>query len=147
MSLRSVSSTPIVETVGPVNGGGGDITEQRPCAFPVVCGFVRLSATRHARRSALETAIRNFCREHELALGDVFIEQQGQPTCSGGPFVGLLAAMADPNIYGVVLPSAAHLGRGETATVRRYQIQRRGARLLLIRGSHTCLRSSNVTDK
>jgi hypothetical protein len=119
-----------------------DITEQRPCAFPVVYGFVRLPGGGNTRRNALETALRTFCVEHELTLGGVFVERAGTASSSSPAFAGLLATLTLPDIYGVVMPSAVHLGRGGIATSRRNQLKRIGARLLLMRGGRKQTRTS-----
>lgn len=144
MSIRF--ELPAARTVEPTAAGMGDITEQRPCAYPVVYGFVRLPSNRSARRRALETAMRTFCSEHELTLGGVFIERPGNSNSSPA-FAGLLAALTMPNMYGVVVPSAAHLGRGDIATSRRNQLKRIGARLLFMRGTRKHSPTSNMTGK
>jgi len=128
-------------------GARSDITEQRPCAFPLVYGFVRVPGSRRARWSALDATIRMFCSEHELTLGDVFVERCGLPYSPGPAFAGLLTALAIPHTYGVVLPSAAHLGRREVAMRRRNQLEQIGVRLLVIRDSSRYSRALNNSQR
>jgi hypothetical protein len=124
-------------------GSGCDITEQRPCAFPLVYGFVRVPGSRRARWNALDAAIRMFCHQHELTLGDVFVEQCGLPNGSGPAFSSLLTTLAMPDTYGVVLPSTAHLGRRDVAMRRRNQLEHIGVRLLVIRDRDKYSRAMN----
>ena len=141
MSIRF--ELPAARTTERTAAGISDITEQRPCAFPVVYGFVRLPGSRQARRNALEAALHRFCQDHELTLGGTFIEYGGGQTARSAAFAGLLAALGVPNMYGVVIPSVAHLGRRGIAAERRQQIERIGIRLLFMRGSRKRSRISN----
>ncbi|WP_158786557.1 hypothetical protein [Streptomyces sp. NRRL F-5065] len=108
------------------------ITELRPVNGPVVYGYLRLPRACAARREALVTALTGYCLQHELTLSGLFTERGNSE--NGTPaFVSLLDVLELPDVYGVVLPAASHLGPRNTATERRRRIEEAGARLLLVR--------------
>jgi hypothetical protein len=110
----------------------GIITEQRPVPGPVVYGYLLLAAACLARRIALSRALGEYCEQHELALAAVFTDA-GDDTVRAPGFTGLLDALATGPSYGVVIPTLAHLGRGQAAGSRRAIIAGTGRRLMLIR--------------
>ncbi|MFB7781444.1 hypothetical protein ACFC1D_01865 [Streptomyces vinaceus] len=82
---------------------------------------------------ALNEALAEYCRQHELTLSGVFTERDS----GSGPvaaFTGLIDVLELPDTYGVVLPAASHLGPKEIAAPRQAQIAAADARLLLVRG-------------
>ncbi|MFI9231677.1 hypothetical protein [Streptomyces rimosus] len=84
---------------------------------------------------ALTDALAEYCRDHELVLGGLFIERDRGTCTRTAAFTGLLDALALPDAYAVVLPAASHLGPRPIATERKRQITgSTGARLLLMRG-------------
>ncbi|MFE7134771.1 hypothetical protein ACFVIM_28310 [Streptomyces sp. NPDC057638] len=107
------------------------LTESRQVSGPVVFGFLRLVRVSGARKIALETALTDYCRQHELTLSGLFAEDTGP--AESAAFTGLMDVLALPGTYGVVLPSASHLGTKTTAAARIKRINASGARLLLIR--------------
>ncbi|WP_037872644.1 hypothetical protein [Streptomyces sp. NRRL S-37] len=110
------------------------ITELRPVDGPVVYGYLRLTRVSAARREALATTLAEHCRRHELFLSGLFTER-GDSGRATSAFVGLLDVLELPDVYGVVLPTASHLGPRGTTAERRRRIERAGARLLLVRRS------------
>lgn len=108
------------------------LTELRPVNGPVVYGYLSLSRASAARRDALVTALAEYCRLHELSLFGLFFER-GAPERATPAFAGLLDVLELPDVYGVVLPTASHLGPRGTTAERRRRIERAGARLLLVR--------------
>ncbi|WP_326688407.1 hypothetical protein OIE63_15420 [Streptomyces sp. NBC_01795] len=113
------------------------ITELRPVNGPVVYGYLRLPRASGARREALATALAEYCRQHELSLSGLFTER-GDWGRATPAFAGLLDVLGLPDVYGVVLPAASHLGPRGTATDRRRRIEGAGARLLLVRRNRSC---------
>ncbi|WP_269857060.1 hypothetical protein [Streptomyces sp. RPT161] len=108
------------------------LTEHRQVAGPVVYGYLRLARASATRQAALAASLAEYCRQHELLLSGVFTERS---TSQEVAFIGLLDVLALPDTYGVVLPSASHLGPKAIAAAREKQIEAAGARLLLIRSS------------
>jgi hypothetical protein len=117
----------------PVDGEMSDITERRPCFFPIVYGYIRLPAQQHGRRVALESALRGYCSEHEMTLGGTFTECGAGQVAVTAPFIDLLRALTMPGTYGVIVPSVSHLGCGQVVNHRQQCIKRIGVRLLIIR--------------
>jgi hypothetical protein len=113
------------------------ITEHRPCDGPVVYGYLRLTSRSVTRRTALLAALQGYCEQHELTLITTFTEYGTATTDLPAAFAGLLDVLTLADTYGVVMPSAPHLGRGEIAVQRRRHIARAGGRLLLIRPNRT----------
>ena len=113
--------------------GRFDLTEQYPCPFPLVYGYIRLTRDNAIRLRALESVVTTYCDQHELRLGGVFAER---PEVVSSEFASLLNAVSAPGVYGVVIPSGLHLGRGSLAAVRRDRVLTAGARLLVIRNHH-----------
>ena len=109
------------------------ITELRQVNRPVVYGYLRVPRASAARREALVTALAAYCQQHELSLSGLFTEPGAQGATPA--FVGLLDVLELPDFYGVVLPTASHLGPRGTAAERRLHIKAAGARLLLVRRS------------
>ncbi|WP_327735424.1 hypothetical protein OG749_17925 [Streptomyces nojiriensis] len=109
------------------------LTEHRSVSGPVVYGYLRLVRVSLARQMALNEALAEYCRQHELTLSGVFTERD---TGSGpsAAFTGLIDVLELPDTYGVVLPAASHLGPKEIAAPRQARITAAGARLLLVRG-------------
>ena len=116
--------------------GLADITEHRPCPYPLVYGYLRV-ARGGSRRKVLTSALRDYCVRHELHFGGMFADDvpSTEPDLVG--FGGLLDVLAMPSVYGVVMPTGSHLGRGLIAAGRRDQIVRTGARLLLLRSGRS----------
>ena len=110
------------------------LTEHRPLNNPVVYGFLHLFKAPVGRDSALTAALTEYCHQHELLLGAVFTERaapdQGERSTA---FTGLLDVLALPDTYGVVLPTASHLGPRQVAAARRKRLADAGARVLLLR--------------
>ncbi|GGU43083.1 hypothetical protein GCM10010211_03000 [Streptomyces albospinus] len=59
----------------------------------------------------------------------------------GAAFTGLLDVLDLPDVYGVVLPSASHLGPKSIAAERQREIARSGVRLMLVRDNATARRT------
>ncbi|MFE7780078.1 hypothetical protein ACFU5I_03180 [Streptomyces libani] len=117
------------------------LTEHRPVNGPIVYGFLRLPRKAAARQTALTGALAEYCRSHELVLGAIFIERGRITSAPDAAFTGLLDVLDLPDVYGVVLPAASHLGPKPIAAERRRQITGSGKRLMLVRGSRTTHRS------
>ncbi|MGW1196521.1 hypothetical protein ACWD4B_11800 [Streptomyces sp. NPDC002536] len=107
------------------------LTEHRHVSGPVVYGFLRLDNVSPARAAALELSLAEYCRQHELSLCGLFTERI--VTVNSAAFTGLMDVLDVPGTYGVVLPSAPHLGPKGIAAGRRQRITATGARLLLAR--------------
>ncbi|GAA0372879.1 hypothetical protein [Streptomyces blastmyceticus] len=107
------------------------LTEHRRVSGPVVYGFLRLVNVSTARQEALEQSLAEYCRRHELSLSGLFTERITE--VNSAAFTGLMDALEVPGTYGVVLPSASHLGPRAIAAVRGKRIAATGARLLLVR--------------
>lgn len=109
------------------------VTEQRPVPGPVVYGYLRMPAPNQTRRAALSMALRGYCERHELTLAGVYTDNSGDATWAPG-FSSLLDAISATGGYGVLIPSATHLGTGQLAARRCAAITQAGRRLILIRG-------------
>ncbi|MFF4408455.1 hypothetical protein ACFY1P_29425 [Streptomyces sp. NPDC001407] len=107
------------------------LTEHRRVSGPAVYGFLRLVNVPAARETALEQSLAEYCRQHELTLSGVFTERGTE--VNSAAFTGLLDTLEVPGTYGLVLPSASHLGPKAIAVVRGKRIAETGARLLLVR--------------
>ncbi|MER5780235.1 hypothetical protein ABT104_00690 [Streptomyces mobaraensis] len=107
------------------------LTEHRRVNGPVVYGFLRLVNVPAAREAALGQSLAEYCRLHELTLSGLFTERDAG--VSSAAFTGLMDALKVPGAYGVVLPSAAHLGPRAIAATRGKEIAATGVRLLLVR--------------
>jgi len=83
---------------------------------------------------ALTRALVTYCTQHELLLGGVFTDEPFNRLVLAPGFAGLLDALAMEGSYGVVTPSAAHLGSGVTGRARIQKIAETGRRLMLVRG-------------
>ncbi|WP_438490252.1 hypothetical protein [Streptomyces sp. S186] len=110
------------------------LTEHRPINGPVVYGFLRLLKSSAARQTALTGTLAEYCRSHELVLGAIFIDRGGN-SAHGAAFTGLLDVLDLPDVYGVVLPAASHLGPKSIAAERQREIPRSGVRLMVVRDS------------
>jgi hypothetical protein len=111
------------------------LTECRPVPGPLVYEYLRLAAPSRSRRDALTRTLAAYCGQHELLLGGVFTDEWlAIPVLSPG-FAGLLEALTVDGSYGVVAPSAAHLGTGLAGRARLGKITETGQRLMLIRGA------------
>jgi hypothetical protein len=110
----------------------GQVTEQRHVHGPIVYGFLRLPTARARRKAALQTALIEFCDQHELTLHHIFTEQTDD-AAADETFAGLLAVLARRESYGVVVPSSAHLGGRSTAAERCRRIATTASRLLIVR--------------
>ncbi|GAA2773670.1 hypothetical protein [Kitasatospora cinereorecta] len=108
-----------------------DLTEQLPVATPLVAGLLRLPATARARLTALSGVLAEFCERRELRLTKVLMED---PRVAPDRAIPDLIATR-PVLYGIVLPSLAHLGTAELARERQQQLADVGTRLLLVRGA------------
>ncbi|MGW7459050.1 hypothetical protein [Streptomyces sp. NPDC054797] len=109
------------------------LTEQRGVSGPVVYGYLRLVRVSPDRQMALNEALAEYCRQHELRLSGVFTERDTDSGPSAA-FTGLIDVLELPDTYGVVLPAASHLGPKDIAAPRQARITAAGARLLLVRG-------------
>ncbi|WP_438293145.1 hypothetical protein [Streptomyces sp. HUAS TT7] len=122
------------------------LTEHRLVNGPVVYGFLRLVRVPAARQKALVASLAEYCRSHELQLSGVFTDRDA----SGGPdsaaFTGLLDVLALPDVYGVVVPAASHLGPKAIAAERVRQIETASARLLQVRQTRTSRASTPPRD-
>ncbi|WKK23920.1 hypothetical protein QZH56_35415 [Streptomyces olivoreticuli] len=107
------------------------LTEHRRVSGPVVYGFLRLVNVPAARRAALEQSLAEYCRQHELTLSGLFTERITE--VNSVAFTGLMDVLEVPGTYGVVLPSASHLGPKAIAAARGKRIAASGVRLLLAR--------------
>jgi hypothetical protein len=109
------------------------LTEQRPVSGPVVYGFLRLARASAARQAALTATLAEYCKQHELQLSGIFTERDAVAGPSSAAFTGLLDVLALSGVYGVVAPTASHIGPRAIARSRGRQIEAAGARLLLVR--------------
>jgi hypothetical protein len=109
------------------------LTEQRPVSGPVVYGFLRLARASAARQAALTASLAEYCDRHELQLSGVFTDRDAVAGPFSAAFTGLLDVLALPGVYGVVAPTASHIGPRAIARARGRQIESAGARLLLVR--------------
>jgi hypothetical protein len=98
------------------------LTERRPVPGPLVYGYLRMAACSRARRVALTRALVAYCCQHELLLGGVFSDEPFSGVVLTPGFAGLLDALTLDGSYGVVTPSAAHLGPGVTGRARMQEI-------------------------
>lgn len=114
------------------------ITEQRRVPGLVVYGYLRMTAPRPARRSALARALAGYCDQHELVLAAVFTDTADDRMRAPG-FAGLLDAIAASASYGVVMPTRAHLGSGQAAEQRSAAIAGTGRRLMLVHDAPACV--------
>ncbi|MFI6769611.1 hypothetical protein [Streptomyces sp. NPDC050355] len=119
------------------------LTEHRPVHGPIVYGFLRLPKTAAARQTALTGALAEYCRSHELVLGGIFIERGSATSAPSAAFTGLLDVLDLPDVYGVVLPTASHLGPKPIAAERRREIAGSGVRLMFVRDNRTSRRPPN----
>ncbi|MGP8299180.1 hypothetical protein ACTPOK_14940 [Streptomyces inhibens] len=108
---------------------------------PIVYGFLRLPKKAAARQTALTGALAEYCRGHELVLGGIFIERGSATSVPSAAFTGLLDVLDLPDVYGVVLPAASHLGPRSIAVERQREIAGSGVRLMLVRDSKTTRRT------
>ncbi|ARZ72592.1 hypothetical protein SMD11_7016 [Streptomyces albireticuli] len=107
------------------------LTEHRSVSGPAVYGFLRLVNVPTVREKALEESLAEYCRQHELTLSGLFTERVAE--ANSAAFTGLIDALGVPGTYGIVLPSASHLGPKAIAAVRSKRIAATGARMLLVR--------------
>ncbi|MET9647103.1 hypothetical protein [Streptomyces syringium] len=107
------------------------LTEHRHVSGPVVYGFLRLVNIPAAREAALEQSLAEYCRRHELILSGLFTERVIEVTSAA--FTALMDTLEVPGVYGVVLPSASHLGPKAIAQVRGKRITETGTHLLMAR--------------
>ncbi|MGV9386237.1 hypothetical protein ACWDRB_61275 [Nonomuraea sp. NPDC003707] len=110
------------------------LTEQQEVDSPIVYGYLRLHRSTPERHAALTVTLAQYCERHELQLCGIFTDREGRPG-DDPAFVGLLDVLTLSGAYGVVLPTAGHLGKKRVAARRREQIGAIGARLLLVRGA------------
>jgi hypothetical protein len=106
-----------------------EITEHRLVPEPVVYGYLHLDTPGSARAAALTGTLVAYCEQHELDLADVFTDHRDP----GRAFTGLITALRTPGAYGVVVPTARHLGHRPIAAARYKAIVRTQARLLIVR--------------
>jgi hypothetical protein len=109
------------------------LTEHRPYEYPIVYGYLRLSARTMKRKAALRDVIAEYAQLHELSLCGMFVEHGGQEQVKPAAFTGLLDVLAMRGTYAVVVPSPWHVGRGEIARERKRLIARTGVRLIVVR--------------
>ncbi|MEV5874274.1 recombinase family protein [Streptomyces sp. NPDC052101] len=109
------------------------LTEHRLVSGPVVYGFLRLARVSKARQEALTDSLTEYCRSHELQLSGVFSDREVSAGPASAAFTGLLDVLAMPDVYGVVVLAASHLGPKAIAAERGRRIEAAGSRLLLVR--------------
>ncbi|WP_194243981.1 hypothetical protein [Nonomuraea phyllanthi] len=119
------------------------LTEQHDVDGPIVYGYLRLHRSTPERQAALTVALAQYCEQHELQLCGIFSDRGTEPA-DAPAFAGLLDVLLLSNVYGVVLPTAHHLGGKHVAARRREQLNAIGARLLFVRGSLRTAASSAV---
>ncbi|MER7362673.1 hypothetical protein [Nonomuraea wenchangensis] len=110
------------------------LTEQHDVDGPIVYGYLRLHRSTPERQAALTVALAQYCEQHELQLCGIFTDRGTEPA-DAPSFAGLLDVLLLSNVYGVVLPTAHHLGGKHVAARRREQLNAIGARLLFVRGA------------
>ncbi|TDB98148.1 hypothetical protein E1267_39070 [Nonomuraea longispora] len=110
------------------------LTEQHPVDGPIVYGYLRPRRSTPERYAALTVTLAQYCDQHELQLCDIFRDREGKPG-DDSAFTGLLDVLTLSSAYGVVLPTAGHLGEKHLAARRREQIGAIGVRLFLVRGA------------
>ncbi|MEV0344923.1 hypothetical protein AB0H88_04105 [Nonomuraea sp. NPDC050680] len=119
------------------------LTEQHEVDGPIVYGYLRLHRSTTERQAALTVALAQYCEQHELQLCGIFTDR-GTESAHAPAFAGLLDVLLLSNVYGVVLPTAHHLGGKHIAVRRREQLNAIGARLLFVRGAlRTAASSAN----
>ncbi|MFF0409677.1 hypothetical protein ACFYUY_04485 [Kitasatospora sp. NPDC004745] len=101
-----------------------ELTEQRAVPPPIVVGLLRLPSGTPNRYVALAAVLADFCARRELNLTRVITEGD------------LDEITGRPGLYGIVLPSMAHLGAVEGRSARRQQLAEAGLQLLVVRGPH-----------
>ncbi|MFC4118524.1 hypothetical protein [Nonomuraea zeae] len=122
------------------------LTEQHDVDRPIVYGYLRLHRSTPERQAALTVALAQYCDQHELRLCGIFTDQ-GTVSVVAPAFAGLLDVLPLSGAYGVVLPSAHHLGGKQVAARRREQLKATGARLLFVRGPlRTALRRTDLAS-
>ncbi|MEU7864343.1 hypothetical protein [Nonomuraea sp. NPDC049141] len=118
------------------------LTEQHDVDGPIVYGYLRLHRSTPERQAALTVALTQYCEQHEFQLCGIFTDR-GTESAAAPAFAGLLDILLS-NVYGVVLPTARHLGGKHIAARRREQLNAIGTRLLLVRGAlRTAASSAN----
>jgi hypothetical protein len=110
------------------------LTEQHDVDDPIVYGYLRLHRSTTERQAALTVALTQYCEQHELQLCGIFTDR-GTESADAPAFAGLLDVLLLSNVYGVVLPTAHHLGGRHIAARRREQLNAIGTRLLFVRGA------------
>ncbi|MEV4474687.1 hypothetical protein [Nonomuraea sp. NPDC049504] len=121
------------------------LTEQHDVDGPIVYGYLRLHRSTPERLAALMVTLSQYCDQHELQLCGVFTDR-GARSVDSPAFAGLLDVLLLSGAYGVVLPTATHLGGKQIAGRRRQQVAATGARLLLVRPAQPAHRASLTTD-
>jgi hypothetical protein len=110
------------------------LTEQHDVDGPIVYGYLRLHRSTPERQAALMVTLAQYCDQHELQLCGTFTDR-GARLADDRAFAGLLDVLLLSGAYGVVLPTATHLGGKQVAAMRRKQVAALGARLLFVRGA------------
>ncbi|MFF2819464.1 hypothetical protein ACFVT9_28565 [Kitasatospora cineracea] len=98
-----------------------ELTEQRPVPAPTVVGLLRLTVETAARQAALAEVLSEFCARRELDLTDIVTD------------IDLTELLARRGLYGIVLPSLAHLGAAPERVMRHRQLAEAGLQLLVVR--------------
>ncbi|MEU8356306.1 hypothetical protein AB0C27_09860 [Nonomuraea sp. NPDC048882] len=109
------------------------LTEQHDVDGPIVYGYLRLHRSTPEWQAALTLALTQYCDQHELELCGMFTDR-GTASAESPAFAGLLDVLLLSRAYGVVLPTAHHLGGKHVAARRRARLDEIGARLLFVRG-------------
>ncbi|MEV1248295.1 hypothetical protein ACIBO2_43035 [Nonomuraea sp. NPDC050022] len=109
------------------------LTEQQDVDHPIVYGYLRLHRSTPERQAALTVTLAQYCDQHELRLCGIFTDR-GTALVDAPAFAGLLDVLLLSGAYGVVLPTAHHLGEKHVAARQREQLNAIGARLLFVRG-------------
>ncbi|MFI5534138.1 hypothetical protein ACIA8O_36940 [Kitasatospora sp. NPDC051853] len=120
-----------------------DLTEQHLVPVPSVVGLLRAAVLTEAKRGVLADVLTDYCESRELALTTVVIEQANDdPRKTVTRIID-----AHPGLYGIVLPSIAHLGAAAVARARRRQLEANGTRLLIVRAAGRVTRSRASPDE
>ncbi|MFJ5879927.1 hypothetical protein [Kitasatospora cineracea] len=112
-----------------------ELTEQRPVPVPAVVGLLRLTTRTAARQVALAEVLSEFCARRELDLTGIATDAD------------LAELTARRGLYGIVLPSLAHLGAAPERVMRHRQLAEAGLQLLVVRGRPARTMTASTADR
>ncbi|WP_051816798.1 hypothetical protein [Kitasatospora sp. NRRL B-11411] len=112
-----------------------ELTEQRPVPAPAVVGLLRLTTRTAARQAALAEVLAEFCAQRELDLTEIATD------------VDLAELTVRRGLYGIVLPSLAHLGAAPERVIRHRQLAEAGLQLLVVRGRQVRTTVASTTSR